>query len=44
MEKGRKLKCTLLNERANLKRLHGIGFQLHDILEKAKLKRQLKDT
>ena len=29
----RKLRCILLSER----RLHNIGFQLHDIMEKAKL-------
>lgn len=44
MEKRRKLKCTLLNERANLKRLHGIGFQLHDILEKQNWETVKKDT
>ena len=34
------LKCPLLIEEANLKRLHIVQFQLYDILEKAKLWRQ----
>ena len=36
----RNLGCELLNEKANLKRLHTVKVKLHDILEKAKLWRQ----
>ena len=35
----RKLTRILLSEEANLKRLHAVWFQLHNILEKAKLGR-----
>lgn len=37
---GMKFKCVLLSERSFLKILHTVGFQVHDILEKAKLWRQ----
>lgn len=33
----RRLKCVSLSEVAQLKRLHTVRFQLHDILEEAKL-------
>ena len=37
------LSTHCLVKEANLKRLHTIRFQLHDILEKAKLWRQVTD-
>ena len=37
------LSTYCLVKEANLKRLHTIRFQLHDILEKAKLWRQVTD-
>ena len=37
-----KLKCILLSERSQVEKVTYLGFQLYDILEKAKLWRQLK--